>query len=135
MGSTALTLALTLAPALTSRVWVRPAASYRNLTSIVAVRLGYGGGWQDNEAANFSYHGKPTDYATALIGNKSIEWLSRPTITGAESEGRPFFIYFAPHCPHTPAYPADWYRDECQGVGSPRTPAYNYTADGFHELV
>jgi arylsulfatase A-like enzyme len=28
--------------------------------------LGYGGGWQDNEAANFSYHGKPTDYATGV---------------------------------------------------------------------
>ena len=37
---------------------------------------------------------------------------------------------------HTPAYPADWYRDECKGVTSPRTPAYNYTdPEGFHELV
>ena len=54
--------------------------------------LGYGGGWQDNEAANFSYHGKPNEYATALIGNKSVEWLHRPEITGAQSEGRPFFL-------------------------------------------
>jgi hypothetical protein len=85
--------------------------------------LGYGGGWQDNEAANFSYHGKPTDYATALIGNKSLEWLGRPEVSGAQSQGRPFFLYFAPHCPHTPAYPADWYRDACQGVTSPRIPS------------
>jgi hypothetical protein len=54
--------------------------------------LGYGGGWQDNEATNFSYHGKPNEYATALIGNKSVEWLHRPEITGAQSEGRPFFL-------------------------------------------
>ncbi len=84
--------------------------------------LGYGGGWQDDEAANFSYHGKPNEYATALIGNKSVEWLHRPEVTGAQSDGRPFFLYFAPHCPHTPAYPADWYRNECEGVKSPRIP-------------
>ena len=30
---------------------------------------------------------------------------------------------------------ADWYRDECEGVTSPRIPNYNYTAPGFHELV
>lgn len=110
--------------------------------------LGYGGGWQDNEAANFSYHGKPNEYATALIGNKSVEWLHRPEITGAQSDGRPFFLcaptygflllagtpiehvcrrYFAPHCPHTPAYPADWYRDECDGVTSPRIPNVRHT--------
>lgn len=29
--------------------------------------LGYGGGWQDNEAANFSYHGKPTDCAPSTL--------------------------------------------------------------------
>ena len=97
--------------------------------------LGYGGGWQDNEAANFSYRGKPTDYATSLLGNKTLEWLNRPEITGAANGGRPFFVYFAPHCPHTPAYPADWYRDECAGVTSPRLPNYNYTDPGFHELV
>ena len=89
--------------------------------------LGYGGGWQDDEAANFSYHGKPNEYATALIGNKSVEWLHRPEVTGAQSEGRPFFLYFAPHCPHTPAYPADWYRDECDGVKSPRIPNVCHT--------
>ena len=79
-------------------------------------------------------HGRSAD-ATALLGNKSIEWLHRPEISGAQSEGRPFFLYFAPHCPHTPAYPADWYRDACEGVGSPRIPSYNYSAPGFHELV
>ena len=79
-------------------------------------------------------HGRSAD-ATALLGNKSIEWLHRPEISGAQSEGRPFFLYFAPHCPHTPAYPADWYRDACEGVTSPRIPNYNYSAPGFHELV
>ena len=97
--------------------------------------LGYGGEWEDNESPSFRYKGKPTDYATALLGNKSIEWLERANVTGDQNQGRPFFLYFAPHCPHTPATPAKWYADECKGVGAPRTPAYNYTNDGFHELV
>ena len=78
---------------------------------------------------------KETDYATALLGNKTLEWLNRPSVTGAEAGGRPFFVYFAPHCPHTPATPADWYAEECVGVTSPRLPNYNWTHPSFHELV
>jgi len=121
--------------------------------------LGYGGYWQDNESPNFAYKASKTDYATALLGNKSTEWLERDNVTGASSGGRPFFLYlripvvhslsklscsllqqtryFAPHCPHTPATPADWYNETCAGVKSPRNPAYNWSgvAGDFHELV
>ena len=34
--------------------------------------LGYGGGWQDNEAANFSYHGKPTDCTPSTLSMHSL---------------------------------------------------------------
>jgi N-acetylglucosamine-6-sulfatase len=97
--------------------------------------LGYGGSWEDNESPTFKYHAAPTEYATALLGNRSIEWLRRDNVTGGTSEGRPFFLYFAPHCPHTPAMPADWYNETCAGTRALRTPAYNYSAAGFHELV
>lgn len=82
--------------------------------------LGYGGSWQDNENPLFYTKAKETDYATALLGNKTLEWLNRPSVTGEEAGGRPFFVYFAPHCPHTPATPADWYAEACAGVTSPR---------------
>eukprot|EP00937_MAST-01D_sp_MAST-1D-sp2_P000049 g49.t1 len=97
--------------------------------------LGNGGKWEDNEAPGFHYQAAKDEYATALLGNKTIEWLRRDNVTGAASGGRPFFAYFAPHCPHTPAAPADWYADACEGVASPRNPSYNHTGPGFLELV
>jgi hypothetical protein len=47
-------------------------------------------------------------------------------------------MYFAPHCPHTPAMPADWYNESCAGVTAPKAdviPNYNWTHPSFHELV
>ena len=61
--------------------------------------------------------------------------LRRDSVSGAGSGGRPWFAYFAPHCPHTPAHPNDKYNESCPGVASPRIPNYNWTNDGFHELV
>ena len=80
--------------------------------------LGNGGTWEDNEAPGFHYKAAQDEYATALLGNKTVEWLRRDNVTGQASGGRPFFAYFAPHCPHTPAAPADWYADACEGVTS-----------------
>ena len=97
--------------------------------------LGYGGGFEDDESPDFAYHAAPSEYATSLLGNKSVEWIHRPNVTGSAAAGRPFFLYFAPHCPHTPAMPAAWYKDACAGVRSPRTPAYNHSNAGFHALV
>ena len=48
---------------------------------------------------------------------------------------RPFFLYFAPHCPHSPATPPDWYTDACPDVKAPRIPNFNYSNPSFHELV
>lgn len=56
--------------------------------------LGYGGTWQDNESPDFKYKASADEYATSLLGNKSIEWLSRENVTGNENNGRPFFLYF-----------------------------------------
>jgi hypothetical protein len=39
------------------------------------------------------------------------------------------------HCPHTPSVPSDRYNSSCPGVASPRLPNYNWTNDGFHNLV
>jgi len=97
--------------------------------------LGYGGNWEDNESPTFNYQAGPDEYATALLGNRSVEWLRRDSVTGASSGGRPFFLYFAPHAPHSPAKPADWYNETCVGVTSPRLPNYNHSNAGFHELV
>ena len=65
-------------------------------------------------------------------GNKTVEWIKNVTAT---NDGRPFFIYFAPHAPHSPATPAEWYKEACADVVSPRNPAYNYTSPLFHNLV
>ena len=84
--------------------------------------VGYGSWWEDDECPSSGeeqckqpgkYHARDDEYATALIGNKTVEWLRRPSV-GASA--RPWFAYFAPHCPHTPATPADWYSDACGGV-------------------
>lgn len=100
-----------------------------------AARCGYGGGYQDNESPSFHYKASKDEYATDLLLRKSIEWIRRDNISGASSGGRPWFLYFAPHCPHTPAVPAIKYENACVNVTSPRIPSYNWTNDGFHELV
>ncbi len=97
--------------------------------------MGYGGKWEDNESPTFHYEANSSEYATSLLRTKAIEWLGRDNVTGPASMGRPFFVYFAPHCPHTPSTPEHKYEEACEGVGSPRTPSYNFSADGFHELV
>ena len=51
--------------------------------------MGYGGSWQDDESAGGIYVANKTEYATALLGNKSIDWLRRDDVTGASSHGRP----------------------------------------------
>lgn len=100
-----------------------------------AAFLGYGGTWQDDESPNGVYHANKTEYATSLLSNKTVEWLYRDNITGKAANGRPFFVYFAPHCPHTPATPAHWYQDECKGVKAPRQPNYNWSTPLFHAQV
>ena len=57
----------------------------------------------------FHYKANNTEYGTDLILQKAVEWIKRDNVSGAAANGRPFFVYFAPHCPHTPAVPADKY--------------------------
>eukprot|EP00040_Diaphanoeca_grandis_P014408 m.73070 g.73070 ORF g.73070 m.73070 type:complete len:581 (-) comp24519_c0_seq1:34-1776(-) len=97
------------------------------------VYCGPGNAWQDNESPTF----KTTDtgYGTDVIADKASEWMRRANVSGAAAGGRPFFVYFAPHCPHTPTIPAAKYNESCPGVISPRIPNYNWTNAGFHELV
>ena len=97
--------------------------------------LSYGANrWEDDESPGGVYIQDPKEYPTALIGNKTVEWIGRPSISGA-AVGRPFFAYFASHCPHFPATPAHWYADACVGTTAVRTPNYNHTNDGFHALI
>jgi N-acetylglucosamine-6-sulfatase len=48
---------------------------------------------------------------------------------------RPWFLYFSPHCPHTPAIPDTKYNESCANVTSPRIANYNWSNAGFHQLV
>ncbi|EGD81213.1 hypothetical protein PTSG_11248 [Salpingoeca rosetta] len=97
--------------------------------------LGYGGTWQDNESPDFKYKASDKEYATDLLLEKASEWLRRDNVTGKASNGRPFFLYFAPHCPHIPSTPSDKYADACPNVTAPRTPNFNYSTPLFHELI
>ena len=94
--------------------------------------LGYGNTWEDDEGADGHYHANKSEYATALLSNKTVEWLMRP---GVGVGLRPFFAYFAPHCPHSPATPAHWYADACPHTTAPRQPNWNYSDPSFHELI
>ena len=46
--------------------------------------LGYGGGWQDNEAANFSYHGKPTDCTPSTLKESLVRTQPLMCFVGAD---------------------------------------------------
>lgn len=96
---------------------------------------GYGGTYEDNESPTFHTKAPSDEYATDLLARKSIEWMKRANVSGSQNEGRPWFIYFAPHCPHTPTIPATKYLSACENVTSPRIPNWNWTNDGYHELV
>jgi len=88
--------------------------------------------WEDDESPNGVYTQKPDEYPTALLGNKTVEWLRRPSVSAS---GRPWFVYFASHCPHYPATPARWYEDACAGTTAPRLPNFNHTNSLYHKLI
>jgi hypothetical protein len=88
--------------------------------------------WEDDESPTGHYKQKLDEYPTALLGNKTIEWLRRKSISAS---GRPWFAYFASHCPHFPATPAHWYADACPGYKPLIFPNYNHTNDKYHELI
>eukprot|EP00966_Prymnesium_polylepis_P249528 5769021-Prymnesium_polylepis.1 len=55
---------------------------------------------------------RPEEYATSLIGNKTVAWLRDDAIPAAKSPGgKPFFAYVALHPPHAITQPAPWYNE------------------------
>eukprot|EP01064_Diplonema_japonicum_P029219 TRINITY_DN4663_c0_g3_i2.p1 TRINITY_DN4663_c0_g3~~TRINITY_DN4663_c0_g3_i2.p1 ORF type:complete len:589 (+),score=70.13 TRINITY_DN4663_c0_g3_i2:70-1767(+) len=73
-----------------------------------------------------AWAGKGDGYVTSTIGNITVQWLQK---ISAESERRPFFMYFAPEAPHSPATPAPWYEKGtiCDNIIAPRIPNWNYS--------
>ena len=53
-----------------------------------------------------------SDYTTALIGNKTVEWLRSDAIPESQKVGgKPFFAYVPIHPPHGVTTPAPWYNE------------------------
>ena len=63
------------------------------------------------------YGAQPSDYATTVLGNAAVSWLSRVRA--------PFFLYFAPPAPHYPAIPQARYAHMFSGLPPWRPPSYN----------
>jgi arylsulfatase A-like enzyme len=86
---------------------------------------------------------RPQDYATALIGNKTVAWLREDAIPEAQKAGgKPFFAYVPVHPPHGRTTPAPWYNESWPAEwGIPRTnsatrkPNYGYRAADHHWLI
>ena len=95
-------------------------------------------------------------YTTAIIGNKTAEWL-RTVVTpaGPHGDAKPFFAYVAVTAPHLPNQPPPWYCPEekscpvvwptaippktptpwykdCAAVTSPRFANFDFAGPGFH---
>eukprot|EP01043_Picozoa_sp_COSAG02_P018718 COSAG02_NODE_881_length_16214_cov_5.907726_7_plen_351_part_00 len=84
----------------------------------------------------------PSDYATALIGNKTVAWLREDAIPAAKADDRPFFAYVPIHPPHGTTTPAPWYNESWpEEWGIPRTnaaekkPNYGYHAADHHWII
>lgn len=75
-----------------------------------------------------SYGSAPADYMTAVIGNRSLDFIKR--VAGGPS---PFLAYIAPHSSHMPATPAPWYNATVvPHMRAPRTPAFGAAGTGKH---
>jgi len=72
----------------------------------------------------------PTTYQTAQIGNRSLAWIK-----DMAEENTPFFAYIGPHAPHYPATPAPWDETDYSSRQAPRTPNWNASGIGKHEMV
>lgn len=84
----------------------------------------------------------PEDYATALLGNKTVEWLRNDAIPEAKRPGgRPFFAYVPLHAPHGLTTPAPWYNETWPASWGipPRVdrsrPNWGYHARDHHWLI
>lgn len=76
---------------------------------------------------NGTWKGSKTDYTTAVVGNRSIDWIRK-----VAKKGKPFFAYIAPKAAHEPFTPATWYKnywDKSWPATSPRPPSFNCSAE------
>lgn len=66
------------------------------------------------------YGGAPGHYLGDVLANKAVDFIQRMAGTGS-----PFFLYFAPTTPHTPAPSAPRHTGAFQEVSAPRSPSFN----------
>eukprot|EP00730_Choanoeca_flexa_P010995 TRINITY_DN2210_c0_g1_i2.p1 TRINITY_DN2210_c0_g1~~TRINITY_DN2210_c0_g1_i2.p1 ORF type:complete len:519 (+),score=99.21 TRINITY_DN2210_c0_g1_i2:179-1558(+) len=92
----------------------------------------YNAKWLNNTDA-YKTGSDPEEYTTSLIGNYTLDWLRNRHQAGNDA---PFFVTMAPHAPHLPSTPADWYKNVWpQGLRAPQPPNYNYSALDHHWLL
>jgi N-acetylglucosamine-6-sulfatase len=72
----------------------------------------------------------PNEYTTAIIGNRSVEFIRARGMDGARQQ--PFLLVAATRAPHSPQTPAPWYKHNFPNATNPRTPAFNATDLGDH---
>ena len=75
----------------------------------------------------------PTDYMTAVLGNRSLAFLRNATTA---QPALPWVQYIGFHAPHLPATPAPWHAGApVPFPTAPRTPAWNVGWEGKHFVV
>lgn len=88
--------------------------------------------YYDSREPSGMWNNSDAQYETALLGNRSISWLRE---AATDPNGRPFFLYLAPHSPHGSALPAPWYTSLNIKDSAPRTPSWNVSATDHHWLI
>ena len=77
-----------------------------------------------------------SNYATSVIGNATTAWLSEQLRAQAAGDPTPFFVYLAPHAPHTApngqSMVAPWYKHTLPGIKAPRTASFGVAAPDHH---
>lgn len=100
---------------------------YSDFFSLNAECLYYNNTFNSN-GKTVRYGDAPSDYMTALIGNRSLTFME-----AAIAADVPFLAYIAPHAPHMPAEPSAWYANaSLPSYTAPRTPQYNASGEGKH---
>lgn len=67
-----------------------------------------------------AYGDNVTDYQTDVVSRQAVDFICR-----ASASGQPFFLYIAPHAPHSPPWPALRHVGTFGNVLAPRTPSFN----------
>jgi hypothetical protein len=90
----------------------------------------FGNSYNDNGVITRS---GPTDYMTAVLGNRSLAFLRNAT---AAQPALPWVQYIGFHAPHLPATPAPWHASApVPFPTAPRTPSWNVGWEGKHFVV